>query len=222
MPRERKISRPPSTGSSNQPRITRVPRQAGAFACTLETHYAPPPMSQRYLILSTSLRPKSRSRVLAEAAAARLTDAGIEPELVDLRDHALPLCDGGACYGDPAVAEFKARLLDADGYLIATPIYNFDANAALKNAIELTGKDVWTQKVVGFLAAAGGPGSYMSLSGITLSLMLDFRTFILPRFVYATGEDFNEEGSLSSADVEERLDEVTTELVRLTRALRGS
>lgn len=179
-------------------------------------------MANTYVILSTSLRPESRSRALAEEAAARLTAAGIEPELVDLRDHPLPLCDGGACYGDPAVGAFKSKLVDADGYLIATPIYNFDANAALKNAIELTGRDVWTEKVVGFLAAAGGRGSYMSLAGITQSLMLDFRTFILPRFVYATSEDFNEEGSLSSADVEERLDEVTTELVRLTRALRGS
>ena len=178
-------------------------------------------MSQRYLILSTSLRPESRSRALAQESLSRLQDAGVEVEFVDLRDHPLPLCDGGACYGDPAVGEFKQKLIDADGYLIATPIYNFDGNAALKNAIELTGRDVWTQKVVGFLAAAGGRASYMSLSGLTQSLMLDFRTFILPRFVYVTGEDFNDEGALSNEEVLERLDEVTAELVRVTTALRG-
>jgi FMN reductase len=177
-------------------------------------------MSQRYLILSTSLRPNSRSYILAKEAAERLKAQGIEAELVDLREHPLPLCDGGACYGDPAVHEFKAKLIEADGYLIATPIYNFDGNAALKNAIELTGRDVWTQKVVGFLAAAGGKMSYMSLSGLTLSLMLDFRTFVLPRFVYVTGEDFNEDVSMSE-EVSERLDEITTELVRVTNALRS-
>lgn len=177
-------------------------------------------MSQRYLILSTSLRPNSRSYILAKEAAVRLKAQGIEAELVDLRENPLPLCDGGACYGDPAVHEFKAKLIEADGYLIATPIYNFDGNAALKNAIELTGRDVWTQKVVGFLAAAGGKMSYMSLSGLTLSLMLDFRTFVLPRFVYVTGEDFNEDDSMSE-EVSERLDEITTELVRVTTALRS-
>jgi NAD(P)H-dependent FMN reductase len=185
------------------------------------TLYAPRLMSARYLILSTSLRAESRSRTLAQESLTRLQAAGVEVELVDLCDHALPLCDGGACYGDPAVSEFKQKIMDADGYLIATPIYNFDGNAALKNAIELTGRDVWTQKVVGFLAAAGGSGSYMSLSGITLSLMLDFRTFCLPRFVYVTGEDFGEDGELSNDDVRERLDEVTAELVRVTHALRG-
>ena len=178
-------------------------------------------MSRRYLILSTSLRSESRSRVLAEEAAARLQSAGVDFDFVDLREHPLPQCDGGTCYSDPAVVEFKAKLIEADGYLIATPIYNFDANSALKNAVELTGKDVWTEKVVGFLAAAGGRGSYMSLSGITLSLMLDFRTFCLPRFVYATGEDFGEDGGLSNPDVAERLDEVTSELVRGTSALRS-
>lgn len=177
-------------------------------------------MSQRYLILSASLRPNSRSHILALEAALRLKAQGIEAELVDLRDHPLPLCDGGACYGDPAVHEFKAKLIEADGYLIATPIYNFDGNAALKNAIELTGRDVWTQKVVGFLAAAGGRGSYMSLSGLTMSLMLDFRTFVLPRFVYVTGEDFNEDDAMND-EVSERLDEITTELVRVTTALRS-
>jgi FMN reductase len=177
-------------------------------------------MSQRYLILSTSLRPNSRSHTLALEAAEHLKAQGVEAEIVDLREHTLPLCDGGACYGDPAVNEFKAKLIEADGYLIATPIYNFDGNSALKNAIELTGRDVWTSKVVGFLAAAGGRGSYMSLSGLTLSLMLDFRTFILPRFVYVTGEDFDEDGSMSE-EVKERVGEITSELIRVTSALRS-
>ena len=49
-------------------------------------------MSQRYLILSTSLRPNSRSYILAKEAAVRLKAQGIEAELVDLREHPLPLC----------------------------------------------------------------------------------------------------------------------------------
>ena len=76
------------------------------------TLYAPRPMSARYLILSTSLRAESRSRVLAQESLTRLQAAGVEVELVDLRDHSLPLCDGGACYGDPAVGEFKKKTID--------------------------------------------------------------------------------------------------------------
>ena len=58
----------------------------------------------------------------------------------------------------------------------------------------MTGR-AWTGKVVGFLCAAGGRGSYMSVMSLANSLMLDFRCLIVPRFVYATGEDFNDDGT---------------------------
>ena len=73
--------------------------------------------------------------------------------------------------------------------MIATPIYNYNVSSSAKNLVELTGK-AWTDKVVGFLCAAGGRGSYMGCMGLANSLMLDFRSLILPRFVYATGDPF--------------------------------
>ena len=59
----------------------------------------------------------------------------------------------------------------------------------MKNLVELTGS-AWEDKTVGFLCAAGGASSYMSLMGLANSLMLDFRCLIIPRFVYAKGDDF--------------------------------
>jgi len=177
--------------------------------------------SPKFVVLSASLRTGSRSRVLAQGAFDRLTASAADVEFVDLVDSPLPACDGGACYADPRVHAMKARLESADGYLLAAPIYNFDVNAALKNVIELTGRDVWSDKVVGFLCAAGGQGSYMSLASISASLMLDFRTFVLPRFVYATGEDFDEQDQ-ASGSIQERLDGICSELVRVTQALRGA
>ena len=56
--------------------------------------------------------------------------------------------------------------------------------------IELTGS-AWEDKIVGFLCAAGGMGSYMSVMAYANSLMLDFRCVIIPRFVFATGEGFD-------------------------------
>ncbi len=78
------------------------------------------------------------------------------------------------------------------------PIYNYDVNAAAKNLIELTGR-AWTNKVVAFLCAAGGQGSYMSVMPLANSLMLDFRCVIVPRFVYATGEHFDDDGRIDDS-----------------------
>ena len=168
------------------------------------------------LILSSSLSSGSRSRVLAAAAASTLREHGHEPEVVDLGQLELPLCDGGAAYGAPAVAPLAEAVQSADGILCATPIYNYDVNAALKNAIELTGR-AWTGQVVGFLAAAGGSGSYMSLMGLANSLMLDFRCLIVPRFVYATAEHFQGD-QVGDADIAERIDQLALSVVRLSGA----
>ena len=155
-------------------------------------------MPAEYLIISASLRPASLSRILGLALAKEL-----EGEHLDLRDFPLPMCDGDAAYGDPNVEILRAKIDAARVILLAVPIYNYDANAAVKNLVELTG-GAWEDKIVGFACAAGGQSSYMSIIGLANSLLLDFRCIILPRFVYATGDDFAD-GKISSAEVKRRL-----------------
>ncbi len=169
-------------------------------------------------VVSCSLNPGSRSRALARCAHEILKSQGADVDWIDLADLPLPLCDGGACYGNDNARLVKERLRVARGVLIATPVYNYDVSSATKNLIELTGRDVWTDTVAGFLCAAGGQSSYMSIMALANSLMLDFRTVIIPRFVYATGRDFTD-GRITGEEVLKRIDGLTTDLVRFTRAL---
>lgn len=168
------------------------------------------------LILSCSLNPESNSRLLAEAALAVCREQGIEAGFADLRDYPLPLCDGAAAYGDPNVARL-GRLIDkAGGIIVATPIYTYGASAAAKNAVELTGSS-WENKIVAFLCAAGGQSSYMSIMGLANNLMLDYRCVIVPRFVYATGNAFDEV-RVTDSMVHERIGRLVNELHVLSAA----
>ncbi len=170
------------------------------------------------LIVSCSLNPKSRSRILARMAEERLNERGIETVFVDLREANLPFCDGDSAYAAEPVQQVAKQIQDADAILLAVPIYNFDVNAACKNLIELTGT-AWKDKVVGFLCAAGGKTSYMGPLKLANSLMLDFRTIIVPRFVYAEAADFRED-VVSSEQVLARIEEVAATLVRLAEAIK--
>ena len=140
---------------------------------------------------------------------------GISAPLIDLRATPLPFCDGEAAYGHASVVTLAKTILAARVIIIATPIYNFDASAALKNLIELTGSS-WEDKIVGFLCAAGGSMSFMSVMSFANSLMLDFRCLIIPRIVYATSEDFTD-GLLNSAEVRNRI----RELARVSTRIRN-
>jgi FMN reductase len=173
----------------------------------------------RYLVVSTSGNPDSNSRRMGRIAFHHLEKAKVECEWLDISELGLPLCDADACYTQPGSQRVGKAIRAADGILLATPVYNYDVSAAAKNLVELTGKG-WEEKVVGFLCAAGGMSSYMSVMAFASSLMLDFRSVIIPRFVYATGRAF-EGDELTDKAVGERITALADELIRFTKALRG-
>lgn len=170
-----------------------------------------------FLVISCSLRPQSRSRALARHAYGQLRAQGDEVTYLDLAGYSLPLCDDNLCYDREDTKRVRAEIAGARAVLLATPIYNYDVSAATKNLVELTGR-AWNDKVVGFLCAAGGTGSYMSVMGLANSLMLDFRCLILPRFVYATEAAFSG-GAVHDPKVEERISDLASTLVRVAAAL---
>ena len=173
----------------------------------------------RILVLSCSLNPESRSARLVELAHAALiqADPSAQIEHIDLRDLNLPICDGAAAYAHASVGELAARIARADAVVLGVPVYNYYANAAAKNAIELTGR-AWTGKIVGFLCSAGGHGSYMSVMSLANSLMLDFRCLVVPRFVYATEDAVRDDGKVQQV-IHDRVAELAGEVVRIARAL---
>ncbi|HEX6565613.1 MAG TPA: NAD(P)H-dependent oxidoreductase [Chthoniobacterales bacterium] len=164
---------------------------------------------KEYLVISSSLRSSSRSRILAEYLREYYESQQVSCAFLDLRAVNLPLCDGETAYGHPDVAKCAKLITEARVIIAATPVYNYDVCAALKNLVELTG-DSWEDKVVGFLCAAGGASSYMSVMSLADSLMLDFRCLIIPRFVYATRNDFS--------DAKVPTEEVKGRIARLAQA----
>jgi FMN reductase len=174
----------------------------------------------RHLVISTSGNPDSNSRRMAQFAFDWLKKRKSKCDWLDISHLNLPLCDADVCYNHPEAQNVSRAIESADGVIIATPVYNYDVSAAAKNLIELTGS-AWEDKIVAFLCAAGGMSSYMSVMSFANSLMLDFRTIIIPRFVYATSDAFEGE-KLVDNKIARRIEQVSEELVRFTTGLRGS
>jgi FMN reductase len=173
----------------------------------------------KYLVVSTSGNPDSNSRRMGRIAFGHLQKAKVNCEWLDISELGLPLCDADACYTQPAAQKLNASIEAADAILVATPVYNYGVSAAAKNMVELTGSS-WEDKVVGFLCAAGGTNSYMSVMAFANSLLLDFRCVIIPRFVYATGDAFDGD-KLKDQKIGKRIEEAAADLIRFGQALRG-
>lgn len=171
------------------------------------------------LILSTSLNPGSRSRVLANEARRIAQAKGLASELVDIAPLGLPLCDGASAYGHPAVAPLAAKVSAATGVLMCIPIYNYSIAASAKNVIELVGK-AFTGKVVGLAAAAGGGMAYTAPLQLANALMLDFRCVIVPRYVYVPGKGIDA-SSISDPEIVTRLTGLVEDVAKMSAALAG-
>ncbi|MCB0284007.1 MAG: NAD(P)H-dependent oxidoreductase [Calditrichaeota bacterium] len=170
----------------------------------------------KIVIISSSLSKKSSSLVLGEFARQYLNEKNIDTEIIDLRNYDLPVCDGEETFDHPHVQSIKNILKTADAFIISTPIYNYDANSAIKNLIELSG-NVWVDKIVGFLCSAGGQNSYMSILALANSMMLDFRCVIVPRFVYAAGSSFDDNKTIiTDAKIKDRIIQLSDKLIQLT------
>lgn len=161
------------------------------------------PAPPRLAIVNSSLGADSNTRMLSLHALAFARVSGISADLVDLKDHrVLP-------YGEPGsegLDDIKGRLHAAGAILLAFPLYNYNLNASLKALIEHCGA-CFEEKVVGLMSAAGGRSSYMSLANVGQSLMLDFRSWVVPRFVYAVGGDFGPD-AITNAEVGRRVEQL--------------
>jgi NAD(P)H-dependent FMN reductase len=81
---------------------------------------------------------------------------GVDVDLVDLREHPLPLFDGSPPartlrnYPTEDIACLGRRIDAADGFVLLTPEYNHGYSAALKNALDHTFVE-WQRKPVAFV-----------------------------------------------------------------------
>jgi FMN reductase len=182
------------------------------------TPLATPSVSPSCLVVCSALRANSKTQTLARAMAGELAALPMAVDLVDLALEPLPACDGAKCYADPAVIAMTERVKRASAVVFCSPIYNYQLNAAAKNFVELTNGG-WADKVVGLVVNAGGERSFLSVLPLANSLWVDHHCLIAPRFVYATGSAFSEQGGLlPDSDVASRLRQLAGEIRRLANA----
>ncbi len=163
-------------------------------------------MDRKIVVFGTSLKPESKSQILARELIRRLNrEADAVAELVDLRQLELPAAGSAGVAAGEVAMSLRQVVADATHVVFAVPVYNFNVSSGAKNLLELLTAEEMNDKIVGFVCAAGGKNSYMSVLPFANSLMLDFRAWVVPRYVYATGADFDGQ-TLESPEIHSRLD----------------
>jgi NAD(P)H-dependent FMN reductase len=136
-------------------------------------------LSMKVAIITGSTRPGRNNEAVArwvyELASTR-RDAQFE--LVDIKDHALPLLDESVPaaegrYSQPHTKTWAARIGAFDAYVFVTPEYNHGMSAALKNAIDYLDRE-WNDKAAGFVSygAVGGARAVEQLRAVLANVKI--------------------------------------------------
>ena len=100
-------------------------------------------MGKNVLVISTSLRDRSNSEMLADAFLAGTKAAGNRVEKVTLREKALSFCKGcltcqetQKCVIQDDTAQIVEKMAQADVIVFATPIYYYEMCGQLKTFLD--------------------------------------------------------------------------------------
>lgn len=186
-------------------------------------------MAPTILGLGGSPRSGSTTAIALRIALDGASQAGARTSLINLATLRLPLFDGTYTLDGYTFAERKAvmTLLDAvyeaQGIILASPVYHNIISGSLKNALDFvellydTHASGLKGKVAGIIAAQGGDtGSGMNTLTTMLLAARAMGAWVAPTMVAFTEsrQAFDEAGRTRNPDIDQRLRQLGSEVAR--------
>ena len=187
-------------------------------------------MTERTLLgIVGSVSADSRTRTAVKVALDAAADThDVDTAVLHLADYNLATADGRGINHEGDTADALELIVEADAYVVGTPVYRGSYSGALKNLLDMVPRGEWQGDVAPFENAAVG----LVATGATDHHFLAVDQELRPAFAffgahtvggatYATGGDF-EDGELVDEAVRERLATLGEATVDLAAAIEGS
>ena len=174
-------------------------------------------------LLGISGGPTQSSKTLLAVNAAvnyaRNYNSYINIETLNICEFDVRFCDAR----DPAKYEGDARIvidkvLEADAYIIGTPMYRGTYTGILKNLFDLIPNDAMMGKPVGLIATGGSDHHYLALEHELKPLLGFFLSIILPGVVYANNDHYSQ-GEIGSDELLIKLQQLGESIVNFHNIL---
>lgn len=160
-----------------------------------------------FLLIQGSLNPNSRTAIVVKKAADDLSKLGKKVEIIDLREIAMPFCDGRDDEDyDPETRKIFKKIAEAEAIIFGMPVYCYSISGPLKNFIDLHAKAMKNKKA-GILCNAGGHKSYLAAADLSKVLAFESNCTTLQPVVYTSKHEF-ENGVLTGEKALEKLEKL--------------
>ena len=187
-------------------------------------------MADRTLLgIVGSVSADSRTRTAVELVLEAADEDGVETELLHLADYDLATADGRGIHNyEGDTADALALIVEADAYVVGTPVYRGSYSGVLKNLLDMVPRGQWQGDVapfenaaVGLLATGATDHHFLAVDQELRPAFAFFGAHTVGGAAYATDDDF-EDGDLVEETIRERLATLGEATVELAAAIDES
>ena len=168
----------------------------------------------KVVVISGSPRKNAKTQVLMKYVYDYTKSKNEDTTLINLSDGQIECYKGPDEEYNETTNTAAKDIMDADVWLIGTPIYNSFFSSALKNLFEYVNYKKTEGKVAGMTILAAGNIGFIDVQTLLTQLLSYFKVIANPKAVFLTTESITE-NSVSNIDVQNRLKEMVDETLTL-------
>jgi len=172
----------------------------------------------KIVVISGSPRKNANTQVLMKFVYEYTKSENQDTKLINLSDGQIEYYRGPDVEYNETTKDAANDIMNADVWLIGSPIYNSFFSSALKNLFEYVNYKKTPGKVAGITILAAGNIGFINVQTLITQLMSYFRVITNPKAVFLTTESISE-NTVTDEDAKNRLKEMVDETLEIAANL---
>jgi NAD(P)H-dependent FMN reductase len=175
-------------------------------------------VDMKIVVISGSPRKNANTQVIMKYVFEYAKSKNHDTKLINLSEGNIECYKGPEEKYNEATQNATTDIMDADVWLIGTPIYNSFFSSALKNLFEYINYKKTEGKVAGITILAAGNIGFINVQTLVTQLLSYFRVITNPKAVFLTTESITDD-VVSDVDTQNKLKQMVDETLEIALKL---
>lgn len=173
----------------------------------------------KVVVISASPRKKANTQLVMKHVFEYTKSKDVDVKFINLSEGQIECYRGPEEQYNEATKNATKDIMDADVWLIGSPIYNSFFSSALKNLFEYVNYKETEGKIAGMAIMAAGNIGFIDVQTMITQLLSYFRVVTNPKAVFLTVDSISN-NELSDNSAKERLNEMVDGTLAIASKLR--
>lgn len=174
----------------------------------------------KVVVISGSPRKDGNTQLIMKYVVDYTQTKNVDVKFINISDGQIECYKGPDEEYNEATKTAASNLMEADVWIVGSPIYNSFFSSALKNLFEYLDYKRTQGKVAGIAIMAAGNTGFIDVQTLITQLLSYFRIITNPQAVFITTESISENG-FSDDDAKRRLREMVDRTLEIATKLQN-